>query len=309
MIHFQYYGLLQFEKWGGEEYLDRLEVTTWSSLKKAQGKYDLIVLDEEQFATEINCIPLIKNKLKGKKISMTGTPSTRSDKEEILFKAGLRKIVYRLSIEEAVALEIISDFKITIVAVDLDNRLGTTVDYGNRSERDVYELLDKRAVKSYQNGSIPYEIIERANFIKKSQTKLKLAKHILERYCGDSRTLVFSPYIDIAEELCEHSYHSKSDSKESLVKFQSQEINRLSLVNAGGVGFTYEGVENVVIMQIDSNKTGLSTQKIARSLLKQGDKQVNVYVLVLDETQDVVWVNTALASFDRNKVSVMRVSI
>jgi superfamily II DNA or RNA helicase len=240
---------------------------------------------------------------------MTGTPSTRSDKEEILFKAGLRKVVYRLSIEEAVSLEIISDFKITVVAVDLDNRLGTTVDYGNRSERDVYELLDKRAVKSYQNGSIPYEIIERANFIKKSQTKLKLAKHVLDKYCADSRTLVFSPYIDIAKELCEHNYHSKSNSKESLEKFQSQEINRLSLVNAGGVGFTYEGVENVVLMQMDSNKTGLSTQKIARSLLRQGDKQVNVYVLVLDETQDVVWVNTALASFDRNRVSVIRIDL
>ena len=59
------------------------------------------------------------------------------------------------------------------------------------------------------------------------------------------------------------------------------------MVNSGGVGFTFEGVESVLLMQIDSNKTGLSTQKIARSLLKQGNKTVKIFILVLDDTQDV----------------------
>ena len=131
----------EFEKWGGEEYLDRLEVTTWSSLKKAQGKYDLIVLDEEQFATEINCAQLIKNKLKGKKISMTGTPSTRADKDEVLFKVGLRKVAYKLTLEEAVTLEIISEFEIVLAVVDLDNRPGTSVDYGDRSKQSIYRAV------------------------------------------------------------------------------------------------------------------------------------------------------------------------
>ena len=298
----------EFEKWGGAEYLDRLEVTTWSSLKKAQGKYDLIVLDEEQFATEINCAQLIKNKLKGKKISMTGTPSTRADKDEILFKVGLRKVAYRLTLEEAVALEIISEFEIVLAVVDLDNRPGTSIDYGDRSEQSVYEMLDQRAKNSYQNGTIPYEVIERANFIKNSLTKLRLAKQILLQYCH-GRTLIFSPYIHLAEELCEYSYHSKSKSKEWLEKFQSKEIDRLSLVNSGGVGFTFEGVESVLLMQIDSNKTGLSTQKIARSLLKQGNKTVKIFILVLDDTQDVNWVNTGLSGFDRKRISVMRINL
>jgi hypothetical protein len=62
-------------------------------------------------------------------------------------------------------------------------------------------------------------------------------------------------------------------------------------------------------MQIDSNKTGLSTQKIARSLLKQGDKTVKVFILVLDDTQDVNWINTGLSGFDRKRISVMRINL
>jgi superfamily II DNA or RNA helicase len=52
-------------------------------LKSITGVFDLIILDEEQFATEKNCDNMLKNKLKGRIISMTGTPSTRSDKEDI----------------------------------------------------------------------------------------------------------------------------------------------------------------------------------------------------------------------------------
>ena len=116
-------------------------------------------MDEEQFATEINCAQLIKNKLKGKKISMTGMPSTKADKDEVLFKVGLRKVAYKLTLEEAVTLEIISEFEIVLAVVDLDNRPGTSVDYGDRSEQSVYEMLDQRAKKSYQNRLIPYEVI------------------------------------------------------------------------------------------------------------------------------------------------------
>ena len=74
-------------------------------------------------------------------------------------------------------------------------------------------MFDHQAKKSYQNGPIPYEVIERANFIKNSPTKLRLAKLILDQHC-DGRTLIFTPYIHLAEELCEHSSHSKSKSKE-----------------------------------------------------------------------------------------------
>jgi hypothetical protein len=81
------------------------------------------------------------------------------------------------------------------------------------------------------------------------------------------------------------------------------------LVNSGGVGFTFEGVESVLLMQMDSNKTGLSTQKIARSLLKQGNKTVKVFILVLDDTQGVSWINAGLAGFDRKRVSVMRINL
>ena len=42
---------------------------------------------------------------------MTGTPSTRADKQDILFKAGLRKLAYSLTLEEAVILQPIASYQ------------------------------------------------------------------------------------------------------------------------------------------------------------------------------------------------------
>ena len=297
----------EFEKWGGSEYLNRLEMTTWSSLKKCEGPYDLIVLDEEQFATEKNCVQFLNRKLKGRKISMTGTPSNRSDKEAILYDIGMRKIAYTLSIEEAISMNIISDFEIIILAIGLSDE-PYSAEYGSRSEKNVYDMLDKKAKQSYNSGgSIPYEVIARANFIKKSSTKVRLAKLVLQQLCK-GRTLIFAPSIDYAEELCEHTYHSKSASKDSLDKFQNKEINKLAMVRSGSVGYTYEGVEFVLIMQMDSNKTGLSTQKLARSLLKEGDKKVKVFIIALDKTQDMNWISDSLRGFSKKRLSLERVS-
>lgn len=303
----------EFKKWDGEAYLDRLTVSTWSALKKIEGQYDLIVLDEEQFATHNNCQTLFLKKLSGRIVAMTGTPSSRKDKDELYQRLKL-KIVYQLSIDEAVDLEIISDYEIVVMTVALSNIEDMEVGKPNKrfmtSEAAYYRYIDEKAIESYGsgNGTIPWAIAERARRIKQSPTKLELAKRVLAKKCL-GRTLIFTPYIDLAETLCKHTYHSKSENDQALQKFQQFEIDQLAMVNTGGVGFTFEGIEYVLIMQLDSNKTGLSTQKIARSLLKQGDKKVTIYVLCLKETKDMDWVNQGLQEFSPERISVINIKL
>jgi superfamily II DNA or RNA helicase len=304
----------EFKKWGAEKYLDNLTLTTWASLKNVTGNFDLIVLDEEQFATEKNCDNILKNKLKGRIISMTGTPSTRSDKEDLYWRLGMN-VCYQVTIDEAIELGIVSDYQITVyrVAMDEEENLeaGSEKNRFITSEAAYYRYLDKEAIASYgmPSNGIPWAIAKRATTIKDSPTKKELARRLLEKECK-GRTLIFAPFIKDADAICKDSYHSKSESKESLEKFQSFEVDRLSLVNSGGVGFTFEGIEYLIIMQMDSNKTGLSTQKMARALLKQdGKDKVQIYVLCLRDTKDEDWVSSGLNGFDRTKIKVINVRL
>jgi superfamily II DNA or RNA helicase len=306
----------EFKKWDAVGYIEKLKVITWASLKKETGQYDLIILDEEQYATDKNCNNFFNYSLKGKIVSMTGTPSTRTDKEEIYWKLGL-KIAYTLTIDHAVSMNIVSDYEITIYLVDMSTESNIKAGSNNNefmtSESSYYDYLDKKAVESYgtesRTGKIPWAITRRVEAIKKSPTKKELAHRLLDQICK-GRTLIFAPFIDYAEELCLYSYHSKSENKIALEKFQNFEIDKLSLVNTGGVGFTFLGIEYLLIVQIDSNKTGISSQKIARSLLKQDNKdKVKILVLCLKDTKDEQWVLQGLKDFDKSKIKKVHATL
>lgn len=300
----------EFKKWGAEKYLDNLTLSTWAGLKKITGYFDLIILDEEQFATAKNCENIIKGKLKGRIISMTGTPSTRSDKEELYHQMRLH-IAYELSLDEAIALGIVDDYQITVACVDMSEE--NNIKGGSKdkpfmtNEASYYRYIDKLATASYGStgygGKIPWQIVKRVNLIKHSETKKELARRLIANRC-QGRTLIFAPFIEYSEELCPNTYHSKSPDKSALEQFQNFEIDQIAMVNAGGVGFTFEGIEYLVLVQMDSNKTGMSTQKIARALLKQeGNDKVQIYVLCLSETKDEDWVASGLSGLDHNKIA------
>jgi superfamily II DNA or RNA helicase len=306
----------EFRKWNAEIYLDSLYLTTWASLKNIKGHYDLIILDEEQNVTENNCQNLLNTTLTGNIVSMTGTPPSSEEKQEIYWKLGL-SISYTLTIDEAVKLGIVSDYKITIFNIDLSSKQDIEIAKGKSkfltSELSSYEYIDQKAKSAYNsfspNSKFPWAIAKRVEFIKKSKTKKELAKRVLKKLCS-GRTLIFAPFINYAEELCEHSYHSKSANKDSLDNFQNFKINRLSLVNTGGVGFTFKGIENLLIVQMDSNKTGLSTQKIARALLKQKSKEkVNIYILCLRNTKDVEWVSKGISDFEPSRIRMVKATL
>ena len=127
--------------------------------------------------------------------------------------------------------------------------------------------------------------------------------------CDDSgswegKRLIFTSNIAQAEELSEDVYHSKT-TDEGLIKFQNGQILKLALVNKGGTGATYKKVDHLILTQVDSDNNGLTSQKIARTLLKQEDYQAVIWVIVLDDTQDTIWLKSALKNFDKNKIKII----
>jgi len=293
----------EFKKWGAEKYLEKLTVSTWKSLSKIKGNFDLIVLDEEQFITIRNSSTLRKKTLQGRIISMTGTEAATYQKQKIYEELNL-DIIYEVSIDEAVDFGLLSDYQINVIEVEMQEEKNIHVKTGKwdfwTSEKKSYESIDRKTEKN----KTKFNILNRMLLIKKSPTKIAVSKYLFNGLSG--RSLIFTPNIEQAEKLCLYSYHSKT-TEEDLNKFLFGSIDKIAMVNKGGVGYTYKKpIDNLIISQIDADKTGLTSQKISRALLKQ-DKEhtVQIWIICLLDTQDVVWVDSVLNNFNKDKVKVI----
>lgn len=306
----------EFIKWRAKSYIKKLKLSTWSSLKKVTGKFDLIILDEEHKVTETNTKNLLNKKLVSNTlISMTGTKSEDFSKKEIYKKLDL-KILEDFRITKAVDHDILSDYDLNVVKVNMSSKKDTLITYNIKnkgkvienksfytSEIDSYNYLNnklRKAIESGKNKDIKFFVLARLRKIAKSPSKIKVVKSLLKILKG--RILIFSQFQETAEEISEYFYHGNSG-EENLLKFQNNEIQKLSLVNKGGTGYTYKKVDHVILVQSDSDKNGTSTQKIARALLKQKGHTTKIWILVLNNTQDEKWSRSLIEKFHPEKTT------
>ena len=299
----------EFDLWGAKKYKKSLITTTWMSLNKLTGYADLIILDEEQFATENNLSTLLDGSLKCETIiSMTGTASKHDHKKELYARLNL-KVLVNLSINAAVELKLLANYTIKVVEVDMGTE--KTVEAGNAKKKFMttetaqYNYLHQSAQKAIfqRRNDMTFRILARMRAIKDSPAKTEAAKWLINHLEG--RKLIFSATIKQAEELCDHTYHSKTDNVD-LKKFMGGEIDEIAMVNAGGTGFTYKELDHLILTQTDSDKNGLTSQKISRTLLEQKDYEATIWILSLVGTQDEKWVASVLANFDKSKIEYLR---
>lgn len=299
----------EFNTWKAKRFIKKLTTVTWMSLSKLEGHFDLIILDEEQYMTENNYKGLFNKTLTyNVLISMTGTPTKHEDKIQLYKNLGLKPI-FELTINNAVNIGLLSNYSIKVLEVDLGRE--KNIEAGNKTKRFMtteeaqYNYLSKvvKQAMFQKRKDAQFRILARMRAIKNSLSKLNATKTLLSKI--DGRILIFSGSIKQAEELCEHTYHSKTNNSD-LKAFQAGEVDRISMVNAGGTGFTYKELDHLVMVQADSDKNGLTSQKIARTLLKQKEYNATVWIICLIGTQDEKWVESALSNFDKSKVEYIR---
>ena len=296
----------EFKQWKATSYLRKTDIICYASLANHTGNYDKIILDEVQDLTISNCTPLLNGKIKYKTIvGMTGTLPKHKDKLDLYNKLELKSLA-EMSIDEAVENNLIAPYKIKIIEIDLDARDkyivgGSKAKPFMQTEKARYEYLTKLInIKLFSGQPVPkFFYLNRMRFLYNLKSKHEFAKKLISKLEG--RTLIFTGSIAQAESLCKHTYHSKTDDI-LLKKFLEGKIDKLACVNAGGVGYTYRGVNNFVITQINSNSKGDSTQKIARSLVLQDDYIACIYILVVRNTVDEDWLKKVLQDFDIKNV-------
>ena len=282
---------VELEKFGISQKIDFI---TYRSLHKLDYLPDLMILDEIQNITEkgfnkelFEQIPLI--------LGLTGTLPKNKTKKEILNEIKF-EIPYGIEANEAIDLNIISNFKIKVIYTSLDFEknlevIGKKITF-KTSEYLSYEYRCKQIAMS----SDPLNLIRRANFIYGLKSKIKPTLSLISQLNPNSKTLIFTKRTEIADILCENSIHSKKtkeDNIELLEKFRLGEIKTLSTVEQIKEGVTIPDIDNIIIQQLDSNPGNL-IQRIGRGLLYKENHIVKVFLVICKNTIEEEWLQKAL---------------
>lgn len=256
--------------------------------------------------TNNNSIFFENNKV-DKIIALTATPPRDPEKLEIFKKLNI-KTVFELSLDEGIKRGVVSPYEIEIIELPLDN-IDKYIKAGNKAkpfyqtEFSRYRYLSESIRKlMYANSpSLKFLLLQRMRFIYNLKSKTNVAKALLDTLPKDERILIFCGSIPQAEELCKYTHHSKNAKKDNLSKFCNGTIDRLAAVQMLNEGINIPNVDTAVIVQLNSNDLHL-IQRIGRVVRFRNDHIAKIYIISAIQTQDEVWVEKALESFDASKI-------
>ena len=279
--------------------------TTYLSLYKYIGKYDLVCLDEIHASSEAQREE-IKNLLQINKkwIGLSGSLSKNTIKElNQYFKA---KVIVDYPIECAIQDGIISNYEIHVITTKLDSKVLSPNSKGKM-------LSEKQKCNNYtyvidslrkQGKSTMLLALARMRLIQQSLGKINKTKELLNKFKNE-RVLIFSGLTKTANAFGITVHHSKNENEDEFIKFSDglSKFNHLAVVKIGNSGVTFKNLDKIVLNYFDSNEEN-TAQKICRCLLLEEDldKVSHIYIICTDEEFERKWLSKALKMFDKNKI-------
>ena len=305
----------EYSKWNADYLWTPTIRLCYASASKIQNKdFELAILDEGHNITELSSEFFSNNKVE-RKVLLTATPPSDPIKKEILKSLGI-KLVYELTLDQAVRLGFVAPYKITVVSVALDNTTknipgGTKLKPFMTTESAAYAYHCK-AIQQAMFDKTPsgrkrhqFAILRRMQFIYKIPSKTEVIKFLLEKVIPqDDRSLIFCGSIEQAEAVCPNRYHSKSGDK-AYNAFKAEEINRLSCVKAINEGHNFPGVDSGIVGQLNSKEKDL-VQRIGRLIRYRPGHEAHLYIVVSESTQDEKWLENAVENLDQSKIEYVR---
>lgn len=275
-------------------------VTHISLAKVKQNTYDIIVCDEIHLLsanqkTQLN--ELIKFNRDAYVVGLSGT---LSEKTELELRVECKlPVITEYTLDEAINDGIISDYKINVVRVDLDDV--TIVDKKKkRTEKQKYRAI---TWVIENKGQSLFLSLSRMRIVHNSLSKIAMTKRILSKL-KDKRTLVFCANNKVAKELGCKVHTSKFHDQDEFEKFigDTPKHNHLAVCKIGNTGVSFKSLDHIVINAFDSNSENL-TQRICRSLiLDERNKVSTIYIVTSNEKAELRWLEKSLEFFDQNKI-------
>lgn len=305
----------EFAKWDAIDIWDaNIERCCYVSANKyEQQDFDLVICDEIHNITESNSAFFYQNSV-DKAIGLTATIPENEEKNLILYNLGF-EIVYELSLDKAVKLELVSPYEVIIIKIPMEANKKTCISGSKdkpflQTEVSKYDYLTEvmnRAIFSLDprvKATAMFKILARMRFIYDLKSKTEAAKFLLDNLVPQQeRTLIFAGGINQAEELCRNSYHSKSKKTDtSFDDFKASRINRLSCVNALNEGQNIPDLDIGFVVQLNSKALNL-IQRIGRIVRYREGHRAQIYILCATGTQDEVWVEKATEELDKSCIT------
>ena len=304
----------EFAKWECDlwEDFDRLCYASASKLKDKT--IQLAILDEGHNITELSSEFFLNNDVE-RTVLLTATPPSDKDKVQILSDLDI-KLVYELTLDQAVRLGFVAPYKITVITVPLDNVTknvpgGTKAKPFMTTESSCYAYWNKRVQSCFGDttpqgrAKMKFAILGRMQFIYKIPSKTAVIKFLLDKVVPEEdRTIIFCGNIEQAEQVSSTFYHSKSGDTHYNA-FKAKKINRLSCVKAINEGHNFPGVDSGIIGQLNSKEKDL-VQRIGRLIRFRPGHEAHLYIVVSESTQDEKWLETATENLDQSKIEHVR---
>jgi superfamily II DNA or RNA helicase len=320
----------EFNKWGFLNEWQFIEPSCYASLHKIKNTEVHLILDEGHNLTDLSA-EFFENNRVISCVVLTGTRPTTKYKIELFKRLGLNP-VYEITLDEAVKLDIVAPYDITVVRVPLDNKKknilgGTKAKPFMQTEVERYSYLSRLCMFSTN----PYARINRMKFLYNIASKTIAAKLILEHIIPkEDRVLIFCGGKSQANELCEHRYYSKPQKptklksgatavkklkyEEDLAKYQAnitfyqgntgyeafckEEINRLSCCEALNEGQNIDNLDWGLVAQLNSNSSDFG-QRLGRIIRFRVGHTGKIIILVAEDTIDEEWLGKAILNLDR----------
>ena len=286
------------------EYYPNITYSTFKSLKKVQdNKYDFIVMDESHTIPPDNILPIVSKIVKNndKVILASGTYS-EDTLLNLKFSTGLQQIV-DYSTDHAINDGIVNNFKVEVHLFKLDNT--KSVQFGGLKKwysTDYKECLrmSKKVDNSFGQDKMMAALF-RMKMINSCQSLIRDVKKWIEDN-PDKRFILFTGDEKVGLNYNIPMFNSKSKNNDVLKDFQEYRSNSLCLIKKGGTGVTYEGLDTILITDINSNSETLE-QRCGRSLLFEEGKESTVHIFCSLEEFQLRWLENSLKSINPNRIS------
>lgn len=293
----------EFEKmeWKPEEVV----YSTYLSVGKyTEEKFDLIIGDEIHKASE-NALFNLDGLLQGNErfLGLSGTYSDKTEQE--LWDFCRLRITHTYDTEDAIEDKIVANYEVTVVTFSLDDvslylKKTKTKQWMTTETKELAYLNKVLENAKMSHRDMKFPALNRMRFINKCPS-LKKTTQILMHHLKDKRYLLYGADTEFIDGLGIPTYHSKNMPKDNLRKFQEQEIDQLGLVQLASQGVTFKNLDTVVITNINSNSENLF-QKLGRTLLQEGDKVSQIYILCSDLQFQKKWLEASLKGIPREKI-------
>jgi superfamily II DNA or RNA helicase len=313
----------EFHKWNLSECLDNVELLCYQSAYKLQGeKYDLVICDEIHLGLSTEYRKFFQNNAFDKLLCMTATLPEEPEYQQKLHI--LAPTVYKISLDQCVALGIVSPYEIYCFPVTLTTQ--ERADYltiNNRFVACKYALgafdAFNEAKRLLGDGSADpadkavaaqfYKAIrERKAIVDFAINKVEMFKKLVLTNT-DKRILAFSGANDFTDQLCKavtplaKSYHSKISKKErekSLESFRDGTINVLCSTKALNQGLDVPNANLGIICGLTSKSLSM-IQRVGRLIRFEEGKTGRVYILYVKDSQEEKWLKNSVKGLNNIK--------